>query len=255
MGTKEELQKFFIGTSGWSYKHWAGLFYPSHIKPDKYLEYYMTRFSCVELNSCFYHLPKSATVKGWVSRTPDFFRFCPKLSRFITHRKRLVDIDEALQRFFNLFDAMKHKLGPVLIQLPPGLKFDKLLIHDFLTRLHKLYSDYRFAVEVRNSSWLNDDFFDLLSINRIAFVMADSGNRFPYCETITTDSVYLRFHGPEKLYASEYSEDELFEYAKKIVDWLKSDKEVWIFFNNDFHGYAVKNAEQLETIIATLYLN
>ena len=248
------IEHLHIGTSGWSYKHWQDIFYPPDIKPARYLEFYVTRFSCVELNSSFYHLPKDAIITGWNQRTPDTFKFCPKLSRFITHRKRLVDIEEALMRFFDLFDAIKYKLGPVLIQLPPGLKFDKSLIHNFLNRLHEFYNDYRFAIEVRNSSWINDEFFNLLSINNMAFVIADSGNRFPYYETITTDFIYMRFHGPEKLYASEYSEDVLFEYAKKIVDWLKNDKEIWVFFNNDFYGYAVKNAERLETIIATQYV-
>ncbi|MFN2128690.1 MAG: DUF72 domain-containing protein, partial [Anaerolineales bacterium] len=245
MGTKEELQKFFIGTSGWSYKHWNGLFYPSHIKPDRYLEYYMTRFSCVELNSCFYHLPKSATVKGWVSRTPDFFRFCPKLSRFITHQKRLKEAEAPLNRFFELFEEMKPRLGPVLIQLPPGLSFNKALVNDFFQILKRQYNAYRFAVEVRNKSWITDDFFNLLAQYDMAFVIADSGKRFPYFEEVTSDFIYLRFHGPENLYASDYSDHQLNAFAEKITAWMRNDKEIWAFFNNDFQGFAISNADKL----------
>ena len=154
----------YIGTSGWSYKHWHGIFYPEDLKQDKYLEYYTTRFSSVELNSCFYHLPLKKSVTGWMSRTPDSFRFCLKLSRFITHQMLLYNVDEALMNFF-------------------------------------------------------------------------------------TDFVYLRLHGKEQLYASDYSEDDLEHYAEMISAWLDDNIKVWVFFNNDYHGYAIKNAERLKEIL------
>lgn len=220
----------FIGTSGWSYKHWADIFYPKNIKPDKYLEYYITKFDCVELNSSFYHLPKKATVTGWKKRTPGTFKFCPKLSRYITHQMRLVNIEEALKKYFDVFEDMKMKLGPILIQLPPGLKFDKPLICDFLNLLKEGYNYYKFAIEIRHKSWITDDLFNLLAQNRIAFVIADSGKRFPYYEAVTADFIYLRFHGHEKLYASDYSESDLNQCAEKIINWLKKNKEVWVFF-------------------------
>lgn len=112
-----KLPGLFIGTSGWSYKHWSGIFYPENIKPGQYLEHYLTKFDFVELNSSFYHLPKETTIAGWMQRTPDNFKFCPKLSRFITHQKRLLQIEEPLEKYFALFDKMKIRLGPVLIQL------------------------------------------------------------------------------------------------------------------------------------------
>jgi uncharacterized protein YecE (DUF72 family) len=235
----------FIGTSGWSYRHWSEIFYPKDIKPDKYLEYYISKFTCVELNSCFYHLPLKSTVTGWMNRTPETFRFCTKLNRFITHELKLVNSEEALEKYFEVFENMKSRLGPVLIQLPPGLSFDKTLIHEFLDIIKNKYSLYRFAIEVRHESWINDNFFDLLAHRGIAFVIADSGDRFPFYETVTADFVYLRFHGREQLYASDYSEADLKLFAGKIVSWLNEDKEVWVFFNNDFHGYAVNNAVRL----------
>jgi uncharacterized protein YecE (DUF72 family) len=242
----------YIGTSGWSYKHWAEIFYPKDIKPDKYLEYYITRFDCVELNSSFYNLPRETTVMGWINRTPDTFKFCPKLSCFITHQMQLVNIEGTLKRFFYVFDPMKNRLGPVLIQLPPGLSYNKSLIVNFFDLLKEQHDQYRFAVEVRNKSWINDDFFSLLAQYEIAFVIADSGNRYPYYEVVTADFVYLRFHGREQLYASDYSETVLKLYGEKIGSWLVEDRKVWAFFNNDYYGFAVKNAERLREIIDLL---
>lgn len=252
MSGKSKLSELFIGTSGWSYKHWTDIFYPANIKPAQYLEYYITKFDCVELNSSFYHLPRKTTVDGWLRRTPDTFRFCLKLSRFITHQKRLVDCEEALKRFFDLFEDMKMRLGPILIQLPPGLSYDQSLISDFYDLLKARYNAYRFAVEVRHKSWITDNFFELLSRHGVAFVIADSGDRFPYYEAVTAGSVYLRFHGPDALYASDYGESDLRRYAEKILNWLGTDHEVWVFFNNDFHGFAVRNALRLKELVYSL---
>ncbi|MDP4223781.1 MAG: DUF72 domain-containing protein [Bacteroidota bacterium] len=240
-----------IGTSGWSYMHWSGVFYPEDLKPDKYLEYYITKFDCVELNSSFYHLPLKSTVSGWMNRTSDTFRFCPKMSRFITHQLQLSNAEEPLIRFIDVFAAMKARLGPALIQIHPGLLYDRALITAFFNLLQEKYSEYRFAIEIRNKSWINDDFLQLLSIYRVAFVIADSGRRYPYHEAVTTGFIYLRFHGREQLYATDYSENDLRQYAEKISGWLYDGKEVWAFFNNDFHGYAVKNALRLMEMLNT----
>jgi uncharacterized protein YecE (DUF72 family) len=249
MSVETKSKGFHIGTSGWSYSHWAEIFYPKDLKPDKYLEYYITKFSCVELNSCFYHLPLKTTVDGWTKRTPETFRFCTKLNRIITHQMKLINIDEALKKYFDVFETMKDRLGPVLVQLPPGLPFDESLIIGFLDLLKDQFSLYRFAFEVRHDSWINDKFFDLLAQNGIAFVIADSGKRYPFHDTVTADFVYLRFHGREHLYASDYSEADLNLFAEKITGWLYEDKEVWAFFNNDFHGYAINNAIRLGEMV------
>ena len=243
------MNSLFIGTSGWSYRHWSGTFYPEDIKPSRYLEYYTTKFDCVELNSSFYHLPRPATVDGWLKRTPGTFSYCIKLSRFITHQKRLGDCGEALERFFGVFENLEPRMGPVLVQLPPGLSYDRSLITGFLSRLKARYGSYRFAIEVRHRTWICDDFFNLLAGNGVAFVIADSGKRFPYHERVTTDFVYMRFHGTEKLYASDYDETALQSHAQKILLWLGSGHDVWTFFNNDFNGYAIKNALRLNDIV------
>lgn len=249
MGSEAKSKGLYVGTSGWSYRHWSGIFYPKDIKPDKYLEYYITKFTCVELNSSFYNLPLKTTVTGWMNRTPETFRFSTKLSRFITHQLKLVNSEGALEKYFEVFESMKGRLGPVLIQLPPGLSYDKSLICNFLDLIKEQYSLYRFAIEVRHESWINDNFFDLLAHRGIALVIADSGNRFPFYETTTADFVYLRFHGREQLYVSDYSEADLKLYAGKIIRWLDEDKEVWVFFNNDLHGFAINNAVTLREMV------
>ena len=246
-----EIKRLHIGTSGWSYNHWNGVFYPPEVKPAQYLEYYQTWFDCVELNSSFYHLPKKMTASGWMDRTPENFRFCPKMSRFITHQRRLLYAEEALQNFFDVFDVMSTRVGPVLIQLPPGLHYDLPRLSDFLNYLCEHYPEYRFAIEVRHESWLRDEFFDLLRQKNMTFVIADSGKRYPSAEVVTGNFVYLRFHGNVKLYATDYRVYELQEYAEKIRIWISEGKEVWAFFNNDFEGYAVKNAVELKNILTT----
>jgi uncharacterized protein YecE (DUF72 family) len=202
-------------------------------------------FECVELNSSFYHLPLEKTISGWTQRTSESFRFCPKLSRLITHQMQLVNTGGALKSFFSLFEGMKSRLGPVLIQFPPQLSFDRKLISGFFNIIRQEYNQYRIAVEVRNRSFINDDFLELLSGSGMAFVIADSGGRYPYTEAVTSDIVYLRFHGREKLYASDYSDDDLGYYSGRIAGWLEEGKEIWAFFNNDFYGFAVKNALRL----------
>ena len=184
-----------------------------------------------------------------MNRTPGKFKFCTKISRLITHQLQLVNTEDAIRKYFDVFEDLKEKLGPVLIQLPPGLSYDKSLISNFFNFLKENYSQYRFAIEVRNNSWINDNFLDLLSQYGISFVIADSGRRYPYFEAVTSDYVYLRFHGREQLYASDYSEADLQLYAEKIVNWNNEGRVVWVFFNNDYYGFAVKNAGRLREIV------
>src|SRR6478609_7365479 len=117
-------QSIHIGTSGWSYKDWKELFYPKGLKTTEWISYYAITFRITEINSSFYHLPKRQTVEGWVNKVPPDFLFCPKMSRYLTHIKRLKEPEESLERFFEVFEPMKNNMGPVLIQLPPSLKFE-----------------------------------------------------------------------------------------------------------------------------------
>ncbi len=193
-------------------------------------------------------MPQEKTLQGWRDRTPDDFKFCPKMSRFITQLKKLREVDEPLELFFQRFGILKKCLGPVLIQLPPMLGFDRARTENFF-KLLAPHTDYRFALEARHKSWLNDAALDLLKQYRVAFVISQSDGRFPYSEVVTTDFIYLRFHGPGALYASDYSDEMLTEYARKIRGWMQEQREVWAFFNNDGYGFAVKNARQLRELV------
>jgi len=245
------MGEFRVGTSGWSYRHWLGVFYPENLKPAKFLEFYVEHFDCVELNASFYRLPNEKTVENWAKRTPERFKFCLKLSRLITHQKRLMGVEEPLATFFERFRplAEAERLGPVLVQLPPSLRFDPELVERFFMLLDESYPEQHFALEARHASWFAEEALGLLSKYRVAHVIAHSGGRFPSCEAVTTDFVYLRFHGPGKLYASNYPDEMLKEFAEKVAKWLKEGLEVWAFFNNDVGGYAVKNAKQLRSMV------
>ncbi len=237
--------KIHIGTSGWSYRHWKELFYPPNLSSTKWLSYYAARFATTEINSSFYRLPSEETVLKWKEQVPAGFLFCPKMSRYLTHMKKLREPEEPLQRFFSVFEEMKNQMGPVLIQLPPMLTFTYDVAENFYRLLHQHYHHYRFAVEVRHDSWLKQESLTLLSKYDIAFVISQSANFFPYAEVVTATNIYVRLHGPAELYASSYSDVALKEYAKKFTQWEKGGHEVWAYFNNDIGGHAVKDAARL----------
>ncbi|MDI1472569.1 hypothetical protein THER_0399 [Thermodesulfovibrio sp. N1] len=233
----------FIGTSGWQYGHWKGIFYPEELKYSEWLSYYCKYFSTVEVNVTFYRDVRVSTFEKWYQLTPENFQFSVKLSRQITHFNKLKVNKDLIESFIQKYSTFKYKLGIILIQLPPGLKFDVNLITDFINMLDK---KYKYTIEVRNKTFINDNFFEILKQNNIAFCIADSAGRFPYYETITANFIYVRLHGSQKLYASEYSDEELIEWANKIKVW---DKDTYIYFDNDYMGYAVKNALKIKKLL------
>jgi uncharacterized protein YecE (DUF72 family) len=241
--------KIFIGTSGWNYKESKGIFYPENLRAADYLTYNSKVFNATEINTSFYHMPRMATVKGWMDKVSPEFKFCPKISKYITHIKRLKEPEEPLSRFFEVFEQMQPVMGPVLIQLPPSLKFEYDIAGHFYKELKKHYRNYDFAMEVRHKTWLDTDSIALLTKYKIALVVSQSGIGFPYAEIPTGKNIYLRFHGPEKLYASGYSDEVLREYANKLIGWEKEGHLVWAFFNNGW-AYAVKNALTLKSMVA-----
>ena len=237
-----------IGTSGWSYKHWKGSFYPPELKETAWLDYYSRTFTIAEINTSFYQLPKHQTVLNWMEKAPDNFLFCPKLSRYITHMKKLKEVEEPMQRFFDVFAPMQNQLGPVLVQLPPQLKWDYDRAESFYTLLQKEYKRFAFVLEVRHDSWLQSDSLTQLAKHQVGIVISQSGGHFPYTEMVTATNVYLRFHGPRELYASGYSEEELAYYAQKIKAWVQEGHTIWAFFNNDIHGFAFADAQRLQQL-------
>jgi uncharacterized protein YecE (DUF72 family) len=241
--------KFHIGTSGWSYKDWVGIFYPKNLKTTEWLAHYAKTFDCTEINASFYRLPQKKTVINWVNKVPRHFLFCPKMSKYLTHIKRLKDPEEPLERFFEIFEPMKEKLGPVLIQLPATVKFDYDIAAHFYKLLKRKYRQYSFAMEVRHETWFTEDSYTLMAKYDVAFVMSHSGNHFPYAETITAKNIYFRFHGPGSLYNTKYDDATMQKYAKLFKKWMSKGHELWIFFNNYWYGYGIENALALERFI------
>ena len=240
--------KTHIGISGWSYYDWKEIFYPAKIKSSEWLGFYANTFNTTEINSSFYHLPRKSSVENWNKNTPDDFIFCPKLSKQITHIQKLQNPKGELENFFEVFEPLKNKIGSVLVQLPPSLKFNAETAINFYNELKK-YKQYSFAMEARHSSWLEYESLELMRQYDVAFVISQSGVGFPYAEEATSNNVYVRFHGPEKLYASNYSDETLLYYAKLFCKWHIEKKALWIYFNNCYFGNAINNALKLEEMM------
>ncbi|MBN2283506.1 MAG: DUF72 domain-containing protein [Deltaproteobacteria bacterium] len=233
-----------IGTSGWNYRHWRGVFYPLSLPQSRWLTFYASRFTTVELNASFYRLPGITAFTAWYEQTPGDFIWSVKASRYITHIKKLLNVEEPLERFYSAVEGFREKLGPLLIQLPPSLRFDPSRFSEFCGRLDPAL---RHVIEVRHQSWLSDEALSIMDDNNIALCIADTAGRYPFLIAETADFLYIRLHGSTHLYVSEYDRGELEEWARIITDF-KGD--VYVYFDNDFEGRAPKNAEQLRALLS-----
>lgn len=242
------MGKLMIGTSGWSYKDWVGPFYPEGMPSTRWFSHYCAHFPTVELNVTFYRIPSFKTVENWTAASPPEFQFAIKMNRQVTHIRCLVGAEGALHRFLEMAERFGPKLKVILIQLPPTLVFDKAAVEDFLTLLRHLDPDRRYAIEFRHPSWFKDEVFDLLYRMGVSVCIADSGGPFPPYEVLTTPFVYVRFHGPGARYASKYSDEEMAAAAEKIHDWARR-RDVFVYFNNDMHGYGIENASKLREML------
>jgi uncharacterized protein YecE (DUF72 family) len=240
------MARIWIGTSGWSYRHWhGGVFYPEDLKRGTELEFYAQHFDTVEINSSFYHMPQEKTMRGWAQRVPHGFVYSLKASRFITHIQRLQDVDDALALLLTRVRLLGEKLGVLLFQLPPSFHCDVATLQAFV---QKLPDDIRTTFEFRHDSWFCDEAYDVLSGRNVALTIADAP-RYPCVEHVTADFVYVRLHGHERLYASEYTVEQLQEWAAKARSWLHEGRDVYVYFDNDAMGYAIGNARQLLGIL------
>ena len=235
--------KVRIGTSGWSYDHWKHSFYPPKLPKNKWLSYLASTFDTVEINATFYCQPKLETFEKWYTQTPDKFHFSIKANRFITHIKKLSGTQDSMIRFYTAISPLKEKIGAILFQFPPSLRFEPETVRQFLSQI-----DDRFhtTIEVRNPSFFTKDFYNLLKKYRCALCWSDTGGRYPYKEIITADFLYIRLHGSPFLYRSPYSEEFLTTLGQKIID---SGLDAFIYFDNDAEGYAPKNALWLKKFI------
>ena len=230
-----------VGTSGWSYDHWKGIFYPSKLPKKSFLEFYSEHFNTVEINQTFYGLPDRKTIRNWYNSVPKNFVFSVKASRYITYMKKLKVPKGSISTFFNRVDTLKDKLGPILFQLPPDWKLN---LDRFKWFLKILPSGYQYAFECRDPSWWCREFYGLLEKRGIAFCIHDLGGKLAP-KRVTAKHLYLRLHGPDTPYEGEYSKETLLAWARDFVAWKKIGKEVYCYFDNDKGGYAPKDAERL----------
>lgn len=236
--------KYYAGTSGWSFDDWKGNFYPKgYYTNSKHLGYYSTQFNSTEINATFYRFMKDKIVQGWYDKTTKDFLFAVKLHRYFTHTKRL-HLDAQAQERMNWFvrqtEVLGEKAGPVLVQLPPGLKKDTGLLREWFEGA----PEYRYAIEFRNGSWMDDSVFQILADNNAAFVFSQTP-KWPSEMLVTTDFGYLRFHGPKEFAMSKYSEEDLKAYAARIKKLTDKANTFYIYFNNSYQAYAVQNAQSL----------
>ncbi len=243
------MPRYRIGCSGFLYDSWRGVFYPEHLPHNKWLSFYMSKFNTVELNVTFYRLLKKEAFERWYKETPPDFTFSLKGSRFISHVKKLKDVDLPISTFFNATAPLMEKLEVVLWQLPPNLKLNMRNLEDFVDNL-KQYP-VRHVFEFRHKSWLAKKVFNLLSAANIGICMAD-WPEFINDLPVTADFVYIRRHGEGGSYATNYSTEQLKKDAKKIKDYLKLGKDVYFYFNNDAFAYAPRNALELIEIVESI---
>jgi uncharacterized protein YecE (DUF72 family) len=237
------MARIFTGTSGWNYKHWKnGVFYAEGLKVADWLTYFASQFNSVEINNSFYRLPSEEAFEKWRCQVPKDFVFAVKASRFLTHIKRLKDSADPLDLFFSRSQHLRDTLGPVLFQLPPKFKcdLDRLTLFLATLRKHPLGKKCRAVLEVRDRSWLTSSTYGVLERYNICLCFAD-WREMPVENPVTADFVYVRRHYG-KAGDGNYGEDELEHDVRKIRKWWKSNLDVYIYFNNDWKGYAIENA-------------
>jgi uncharacterized protein YecE (DUF72 family) len=237
-----------IGCSGWNYKHWRERVYPKGCPVSRWLEHYATLFDAVEVNSTFYRLPRRDAVGRWVEQTPDDFVFAVKMSRYITHLKRLTELEGGLRRFYERIEPLVRspKRGPVLWQLPPNFKRDDERLEAALATA----PPGRHAFEFREPSWYADEVYELLRAHGAALVIPDSP-KYPFRTLeLTADWTFVRLHHGSRGRRGNYSETELEEWAERVEGWRR-EVEVYAYFNNDWEGFAVANGLRLRELLAT----
>jgi len=277
-----------IGISGWRYAPWRGVFYPKGLAQKNELAFASRALPTIEINGSFYATQRPASYEQWYEQTPDDFVFSVKAPRYVTHILRLRNIEKPIANFFasGVF-RLKQKLGPILWQFPPTFRFDEALFDTFLallphdTEQAQSVAEHfdkhmrgrtdlaidarrpiRHAVEIRNASFVEPAFVELLRKHRVALVVADTGGKWPYREDVTADFMYLRLHGPEEMYASGYTGAALDRWSERITDWsdgsqpadahliverkpTRHKRDVFCYFDNDVKVNAPFDASQL----------
>ncbi|MBW0016991.1 MAG: DUF72 domain-containing protein [Mycobacterium sp.] len=236
-----------IGTSGWSYNHWTDVLYPPRLPAARRLSRYVEVFDTVELNASFYRWPKDSTFAGWRDRLPDGFTMSVKAHRGLTHYRRLASPEPWIERFEHCWQLLGDRRGVLLVQLHPEQQRDDARLDSFLSAVP---ASIRVAMELRHPSWNDPAVYAALARHRAAYVVM-SGGGLACIPRATTDLVYVRMHGPypDAMYAGSYTARQLRQWADRITAWRDERRDVWIYFNNDLGGHAVRNALSLRELL------
>ena len=241
-----------VGCSGWIYKDWRGLVYPEDLPQRRWFEHYATLFDTVEINNTFYRLPPPETVEKWAEQAPRGFVYALKLGQFGSHRMKLRDAASWLPNHLDRAERLGAAQGPTLVQLPPRWKRNTERLDEFLGVARSIGpARMRWAVELRDPTWVHDDTFDVLRRHRAALCIHDLLADHPWITT--ADWTYVRFHGPSALtqkYWGRYGARRLRGPAERLCAWLDAGCDVYAYFNNDYEGHAVKDARWLADHLA-----
>ncbi len=237
-----------IGTSGWSYNHWVDVLYAPGLPSARRLACYAEVFDTVELNASFYRWPKDSTFLTWRDQLPAGFAMSVKAHRGLTHYRRLASPEPWIERFERCWKLLGDRHGVLLVQLHPEQQRDDERLDSFL---RSVPPSIRVAVELRHPTWNDPAVYALLESRRAAYVVM-SGAGLPCIPQATTDLVYVRMHGPDPdaLYAGSYPEQDLRWWADRVAEWDSDGRNVWMYFNNDLGGHAVRNALALRGLLS-----
>ncbi|MDZ7748814.1 MAG: DUF72 domain-containing protein [Halofilum sp. (in: g-proteobacteria)] len=238
------MAELHVGTSGWSYPHWSGPFYPQDLPERDWLGYYARRFTSVEINNSFYRLPATSTLESWRDTVPAGFEFAVKASRYVTHMKKLKDPEDTMPGLLARMERLGDRLGPVLLQLPPHWRCNPERLRAFLEALPPAH---RYAFELRDPSWFDERVFELLARFDAAFCVYDlAGTQSPVA--VTAGFAYVRLHGPGDAYQGSYTDAALRGWADTFAGWRADGRDVYCYFDNDEAGYAAANAARLREL-------
>ena len=247
--------KVKVGTSGWSYAHWLnGAFYPAGVRGGQCLPWYAQHFPTVEINATYYRLPKPSFAQRWKQLTPPEFLFAVKMWQMVTHRRRLAGVEDNLDGFFAACGPLGGKFGPLLVQLPPSFRKDLPRLRDFAATCRAAWGRHfprrrlLAAVEFRHRSWNDQPTRQLLAELGWSLVLADMGD-FAIDEPLQAGFIYIRRHGPAGGDTS-YGDAQLRALARRIAAWADAGRDVYVYFNNDVHAHAPRNAARLMEFIA-----
>lgn len=234
-----------IGTSGWIYPHWKGLFYPEGLRLKDRFGFYADRFDACEINGSFYRLPSEKAVAGWAEQAPEGFVYAWKVSNYLTHYKRLKEPAESLELIFGRMRALGGHAGPALFQLHPRMKRDDARLQGLLDRLPR---DFRHAIEFRHPSWYDDGVFERLRACDVALCISDHHDApAPWVETASL--LYVRGHGPGGDYRGAYDDATLAAWAERLQAAIARGCEAHCYFDNDIGGDAPRDALRLKALL------